>query len=120
MREIAVELRQKGRHVYMVSFQNSVACKNGGSTIHKFVKMLRRGEVQTPCTILWDEVFYCNRYTLARMVPYRMLPSCQWLYFGDAGQPQIGGHWRGVRCTKEIGKDPLSWILVVQKEDEIS
>ena len=39
---------------------------------------------------------------MARMVPYRMLPSIQWIFLGDPGQPQIAGHWRKQRCRNGL------------------
>ena len=52
----------------MVSFQNSVAAANNGLTLHMFCAAMAAGSIQTPCTVLWDEVFYCPISALARMV----------------------------------------------------
>ena len=94
--QIAEKLRQQGRKVYMISFTNAVCCQLAEAvTVHKFCNMAYRGELETPATVIWDEVFYVNTYTRARMSPLRML-DLTWIYAGDHKQLQMPGHWRGV------------------------
>ena len=93
--QIAEQLRKQGRKVYMISFTSAVCCQLAEAvTVHKFCNMAYRGELETPATVIWDEVFYCNIYTLARMSPLRML-DLTWIYAGDHCQLAMPGHWRG-------------------------
>ena len=57
MREFATGLQAKGKQVYIVSFQNSVAAKSNGMTCHQFCRKMASGEIKTPCHVLWDECF---------------------------------------------------------------
>ena len=96
MREIRAKLEAEGRKTYVVSFQNSVAAANNGLTLHMFCAAMAAGSIQTPCTVLWDEVFYCPISALARMVKFFRLPEIQWIFVGDWHQPQMEANWRGV------------------------
>ena len=89
MRAIRAKLEAEGRKTYVVSFQNSVAAANNGLTLHMFCAAMAAGSIQTPCTVLWDEVFYCPISALARMVKYFRLPEIQWIFVGDWHQPQM-------------------------------
>ena len=81
--------------MYVVSFQNSVAAASNGLTLHMFAAALNGGRIEFPCTVLWDEIFYCPITSLARMVQYFRIPEIQWCFFGDWHQPQMEANWRG-------------------------
>ena len=100
--KIAEEKRRQGKKVYMISFTNAVCCQLAEAvTVHKFLRLAYRGDLETPCTVIWDEVFYVNTYTLARMAPLRML-DIEWIFAGDHKQLQMPGHWRGQVCENKL------------------
>ena len=105
MRAIRAKLEAEGRKTYVVSFQNSVAAANNGLTLHMFCAAMAAGSIQTPCTVLWDEVFYCPISALARMVKYFRLPEMQWIFVGDWHQPQMEANWRGVVTPNGLYKN---------------
>ena len=45
MREFAARLKAKGKQVYVISFQNSVAAKSNGMTCHQFCRKMAAGEI---------------------------------------------------------------------------
>ena len=96
MREIATRLKERGKRVHILSFQNSVCAKNGkdGCTIHTWIRRMNAGEIELPCTCLVDEAPYCNIFVLSRLCPFMLLPEIQWIWVGDFAQPQAHGHWR--------------------------
>ena len=102
MRKFASKLKEKGKKVYIISFQNSVAAKSNGMTCHQFCRKMSAGEIETPCHVLWDECFYSNMFVLSRMVHWRLLPDITWGFVGDPSQPQQLGHWRGVTCRNGL------------------
>ena len=100
--QIADQKRKNGKKVYMIAFTNAVCCQLAEAiTVHKFLRLAYRGDLETPCTVIWDEVFYVNTYTLARMAPLRML-DIQWIFAGDHKQLEMPGHWRGQVCKNNL------------------
>ena len=73
-----------------------------GITLHKFCQIVFSNALETPCTVVWDEVFRCSMYMLSRLAQFRMLPDVQWILAGDSAQPQIPGHWRGEACRNNL------------------
>ena len=107
MREIATRLKERGKRVHILAYQNSVCAKNGkdGCTIHMWIRRMNAGEIQLPCTCLVDEAPYCNTFVLSRLAPFMLLPEIDWIWIGDFGQPQTHGHWRGQLCRNGLCVD---------------
>ena len=107
MRQIATRLKEQGKRVHILSFQNSVCTKNGkdGCTIHMWIRRMNAGEIQLPCTCLVEEAPYCNIFVLSRLCPFMLLLEIQWIWVGDFGQPQAHGHWRGQLCRNGLCVD---------------
>ena len=62
--------------------------------MHKFCNMAYRWELENGATVIVDEIFDVNTFTLARLAPLRML-DLTWIFAGDHKQLQMPGHWRG-------------------------
>ena len=88
LREIRQRLEAQGKKVYVVSFQNSVAAASNGLTLHMFAAALSGGRIEMPCTVLWDEIFYCPITSLARMVQYFRIPEIQWCFLVTGTSPK--------------------------------
>ena len=112
--QIYPRLVEQGRRVYNVAFTNCNAVDlPEGITLHAFCKLVFTDQLETPCTVIWDEVFRCNMYMLSRLVQFRLLPDVQWILCGDMAQPQIPGHWRGTPCRNNLRNSlylPDVWI----------
>ncbi len=112
--QIYPKLVEQGRRVYNVAFTNCNAVDlPEGITLHAFCKLVFTNQLETPCTVIWDEVFRCNMYMLARLAQFRLLPDVQWILCGDMAQPQLPGHWRGTTCRNGLRRSlylPDIWI----------
>ena len=60
MRELAGQLKAQGKQIYIIAYQNSVACKNGedGQTVHNFCRRMNAGEILLPCVVFFDKCFF--------------------------------------------------------------
>jgi len=98
LQEIADLLRDK-KPICFITYQNSVASKFNGITIHQFCRRMNSGKTKLPCLCIIDEIFYPNMYVLSRLVHFFALPEIQWIFAGDWAQMQAHGHWRGQLCS---------------------